>query len=58
MTKEEGFYFRVSTSAKNEAFIAIDDVIEWLKMAGNVELADELTLIKISYSTELIVGNE
>lgn len=58
MPEGDAFYFRVSTSIDNEAYAALDDVIAWLNIAGHPELADELTLLKISYSTELIVGKE
>lgn len=58
MPEGDGFYFRVSTSIDNQVYMVVDDLIEWLKMTGNHALADELTLIKISYSTDLIVGKE
>jgi len=59
MQDSEGrFAFRVYTDKDdNTPLVAIDDIIEWLGIEGYSSMADELTLMKLSYSTDIALGN-
>ncbi len=59
MKDSEGrFVYRVYLDKEDDTpLVAIDDIIEWLELENEPELAEELTLMKIAYSTDIALGN-